>query len=167
VNGQADTFRTTDRVAIGLAVLHALAVLIAAGAAYANLTRGNLVPGLAFILVALMFVLLGGVWWTRGPVELVVDADGLTRTGRHGWRVAWADVVGTTSGDVRSLAGSQVALVVKVQPQALTKELTALARVSRTLRSGLTDQDLVVAIPPALAGAVSSAIDSHAGGARS
>ena len=167
MKGEGSTFRTTDRIAVVLAVLHALAVLIAAGAAYANLTRGNLVSGLAFVLVALMFALLGSIWWTRGPVELVVDDDGLSRTGRHGWRVAWVDIAGTKSADVRSLAGSQVSLVVRVQPQALTKELAARARLSRTLRSGVTAQDLVVPITPDLVGAVTAAIETHTGGARS
>lgn len=167
MNGEASTFRTTDRVAVALTVLHVLGVLIIVGTAYANLTRGNLVPGLAYVFVALTATLLGSIWWTRVRIELVVDDNGLSRTGRHGWRVAWADIAGTRSADVRSVAGSQVSLVVRVQPQALTQELAARARLSRTLRSGVTAQDLVVPIAPDLAGAVTAAIETHTGGARS
>lgn len=167
MNGQASMFRSTDRVAVVLTVLHILGVLIIVGTAYANLTRGNLVPGLAFVFVALTFALLAGIWWTRVRVELVVDDNGLSRTGRHGWRVAWADIAGTRSADVRPLAGSQVSLVVRIQPQGLAQELAARARLSRTLRSAVTGEDLVVPIAGDLAAAVTAAIGTHTGDATS
>lgn len=65
-----------------------------------------------------------------------------------------------------SLAGSQIALVVQGRPETLVQELAARARVSRILRRGVTPAELVVVIPPDLAGTVPAAIKSHAGGAR-
>jgi hypothetical protein len=156
--------RTTARVAIALAALQLAAAIITLLAAYANLTRGKPVAGVAFILVMLMFLFFASVWWSRRGVEVTVDDAGLDRAGRHGWHLDWADIKTARVATASSMVGSQPGLLLDLRPEALTPELAASARASRTLLRGVTTPSLVVPLDPTAVAGVSTAIDSHLGG---
>lgn len=149
-----------DRVSVALAVVEVLAALILAVAAYANLARGHVWYGVAFLAVVLVLALMAAIWWVRSRVEVTVGAEEIRRAGRVGWVLTWAEIGATEVREVGSLVGSQVALVLTPSGKVPTR-FTDEVRAMRPFRRGLPAGALALAVAPEDADRLRNVLADH------